>query len=178
MGLYTFADNSMQIVTKVNAGYPCCSAVWSPDGSVFYVAGYEYMMPGSDFWAFDGHTGAATVVIPQINKTEFYNYCFFPTRIGDTFYFFHTETKSEQIYGQSLHMVTSSVSDPTQMTILRGDVPIMDDALWAPDGSFALVLQRLPDAVEPWPGMLLYIPSNTQPTISLISGVHAIKWGD
>lgn len=177
MGLYSVSDGSLKIVTKGNGGYPCCSAVWKADGSQFYVAGYEYGSVGSDFWVFDGKDGTPTELIPGMTEADFFNFCFFPTQIGDTLYFFHTESSGEDAGVLNMHLVTSSLSAPAQMTILRGDVPTMDEALWAPDASFALVLERQPEVAEPWPGTLFLISTNNQPIVSLVSGVHDIKWG-
>lgn len=178
MGLYTFADHSMTVVTKADGGYPCCEAVWNPDGSKFYVAGYEYGGVGSDLWSFDGYSGAATELISDMNSDETFNFCFFPTVIGDSIYFFNAVSSGEDASDLRLNLVSSPTADPHQMMTIRGDVPILDKALWAPDGSFALGQERQPGTDFPWPSQLIYIPAANQPIQVLLSNVHDIRWGD
>jgi hypothetical protein len=176
--LYSFADDQLIKLEKGDGGGVCCGGVWSTDGKWFYTAGFSYGGATSDLWAFDGKTGKASVVVPPESGDGKYYYSDFPGIAGDKLYFYYASLKDYPTGQTPCSMARSAQTFPAQPELLRNDSQVLDEVLWAPDGSFALAVKRVSDDL-PFRGDLLLIPTGNGEikTLPAKSAVHMIKWG-
>lgn len=161
-------------------GFACCNPVWSPDGTgVLYANPYFGMiLPG--LWRSDPVSGASQTLIQGDPKDGTYNLPGFvhPAADGKLYYFFAKGDLTPEGISE-LTPVRSDADGLTGQTALRSDDWLVAEALWAPDGSGAVILDQSSAAQGSFPvmGKLVYLRSDDSPAIPLPATGGMLRWG-
>jgi len=163
----------------------CCgTATFSPDGSALYAA---YPILGGMFraglWKVDTATGDVSTLINadyEDNPANLSDNPYLATD-GKLYFFFGSVPMSEEMMmmgNPPLQMVRSEPDGVTGRTVLRPEIfETMNEALWAPDGSFVIVaVPDVPDIYEGGEAQLYPIDSQ-QPMTVLLDYAFNMKWG-
>jgi Tol biopolymer transport system component len=123
-------------------GPVCCTYHWTPDGSSVLVANPWYGNDWPGLWRYNAETGEEFELVTTLpGQSRFVGW---PVQLpsGDLLYFYGEKFTFEE--GIPLVMVRSS-SDGGNRTQIRPEEFQIADALWAEDGSLALILTFLGD---------------------------------
>ena len=165
-----------QPFTRLRSEGPvCCTFSWSADSQSVLVANPNYTGDIPGLWSFDAHTGEETVLIPGIAEDGSINFVGWPFKRQDgSLYYFH-ENVERFSPDEGIHLsMARSAADGGNRTQLRPDVFSFYDALWSPDGSFALVVEPGDEASR-----LLHVPADGSPLQVLLEGewIRGLAWG-
>ncbi len=123
-------------------GPVCCLFDWSADGRAVWVSNPYYTVDIPGMWQYDVETGQGEVVAPGILEDGSIDFVGWPVQLpsGDMVYFHVNLERFSPEVGIELNMVQRypQESHPAQ---LRPEAFHIIEALWAPGGSFALILQ-------------------------------------
>lgn len=166
------------LVTEVHsrAGIVCCQATWTPDsGSVLVASPYIGLIePG--LWRYDALTGDETVLI-TVEEDGLFQFAGWPLQLanGSVNYFYASAAEIPD--GDTpLFMVSSAADGSTGRQQLRSDVfSNIGEALWAEDGSLALVVQLNPSGGPSGSVVLAY--SDGRQLQSLLDDAQQLRWG-
>jgi WD40 repeat protein len=124
-----------------SSGAVCCQYSWAPDGHSVLVANPSYSVVWPGLWRYDAETGEETVVVPGIAQDGSVNFVGWPHQLpsGDLLYFHVNLERFSPDVGIPLVMVRSA-PDGSNRSPLRPEEFRINSALWAPDGSLALIL--------------------------------------
>ncbi|HLC05451.1 MAG TPA: hypothetical protein VJK02_20635 [Anaerolineales bacterium] len=124
-------------------GPVCCLFSWAADGSSVLVANPHYTGERPGLRRYDAKTGEETVLIVGPGQGGSDDYVGWPQQLasGDLVYFHVNLERFSPDAGIPLVMVRSH-PDGSNRTQLRPEVFYINQALWALDGSLALILQR------------------------------------
>jgi hypothetical protein len=180
MGYY---EGSTLAVMKIDAEQPftrlrsdgpvCCQFSWSADSGSVLVANPYYTGDKPGLWRFDGDTGEQTLLIPPATDAETINFVGWPFQGQDgSLYFFHANSFSPDT-GIRYFMARSN-ADGSQITNLRIESYSLSEALWAPDASFALIVEPTDSN---W--RLLMLPADASPLTVLFDAdwIQNLAWG-
>ena len=181
MGVLNLADNSAQSLSSPQ-GYVCCAPAWSLDSqSIFYANAVDGIVPPG-LWRTDVTTGEGETLINGIAKDAILSVAnVFPTA-DNNLYYFYAVTKAPSDPGQSipLSMYRAQSDGVTDQTQLRTDAYAVSEALWARDGSGAVVVgakAALESGVYPPQGPLLYLKADGSPAVALADEGRLLRWG-
>lgn len=169
---------SEELVASVesNTGLVCCQAAWAPDsGSVVVASPYTGLIePG--LWRYDVRTAEATRLI-EVQADGLFQFAGWPLQLTDNGlqYFFASaaELPAGDIPLFMVHSGTDGVSGRAQMrSEALGNI---SEALWAEDGSLALVVQTRPDGGIG--GSVLLAFSDGRQLQLLLDAAHQLRWG-
>jgi Tol biopolymer transport system component len=153
-------------------GPACCFFSWSADGQSIFVANPSFGVEWPGLWEFDAETGEESVLVATVPGSE--HYVGWPVQIpgGDLIYF-HGEHFSPEA-GIPLVMVRSR-ADGSERTQLRPEQFRIAEALWAPDGSLAVILQVSDDGGR----QVVLTRTDGDPLNVLIEGerIWGLTWG-
>ena len=133
-----------QPFTRLRSHGPvCCLFSWAADGRSVLVANPHYTGDRPGLWSYDVHTGEETVLIMGPEEGGSNDYVGWPQQLpsGELVYFHVNLAQFLPDMGIPLVMVRSN-PDGSNRTQLRPEVLHIIQALWAQDGSLALILQR------------------------------------
>jgi Tol biopolymer transport system component len=157
-------------------GPACCLFNWAADGRSVLVANPHYAGQRPGLWSYDVETGEETVLIlgPAGGGSD--EYVGWPQQLtsGDLVYFHVSLERFSPEVGIPLVMVQSD-PDRSDRTQLRPEVFQIAQALWAQDGSLALILQR--GRGDSW--QVVLAPTDGSPLQALIEGerIMDLAWG-
>lgn len=176
VGVLNLADNSVAALSSP-AGYVCCAPAWAADGrTIFYANPIDGIVPPG-MWRTDVTTGEGDTLIDGIAKDAILSVAnVFPA--NDQLYYFYAVTKAPSDPGQSvaLAMYRSQSDGVTDQTPLRTDAYVIGEALWAGDGSGAVIVEA-EAGVYPPQGVLWYLKTAGSPAISLGVEGRMLRWG-
>ena len=135
-------------------------------------------MFNSGLWKVDSSTGAVTTLFTSNYDTSDFNYADEPYLGPDgQLYFFYAEADTEFNSRTPLQLVRSTPDGFTGRTVLRPETfELMNEALWAPDASFAIVaLANTPDTYQGGRAEILY--ADGRPNVELSEFAQQMKWG-
>jgi len=161
----------------------CCGmAKFSPDGSSLYSA-YSFLggMYRSGLWKVDTASGdVVTLIDTGYGDTSPIEFASNPYLAPDgQLYFFYGSLQTVDDFSSNppLQMARSGPDGVTGRTILRPEIfETMNEVLWAPDGSFAIVaVPDLPEIYEGGKAQMYAVDG--QPMVSLLPYAYQMKWG-
>jgi hypothetical protein len=168
-----------EITTLRWKGIMCCHPSWTPGGDSILVGSPYLGMINSGLWRIDARIGEVEELIPSTSEDGTLNFVGWPFQTADglLLYFYNNMADFPEGVVPFL-MVASEVDGVTNRTQLRRDMMDVLEVLWAPDGSFALVVQPL-RGEHPWPprGTVVLVPTDETPQIPLVSGGYYLRWG-
>jgi hypothetical protein len=159
----------------------CCDDTeWSSDSSSVYAASSTMGMFEPGLWKVDAATGEVTTLIPGSAGDDNYNAAkeAYLAPDGQLYYFFGTVNSPEAMFSRApLQIVRSEADGVTGRTVLMPDTfDLLNEALWAPDASFAIV--AISSAQEVFQGgraEVVYLDG--KPNVVLVPFAQQMKWG-
>jgi len=190
IAIYYPASNSfVQLIGAEDTGvcYTTCFYIdvqWSADSSSFYTANSQndFTYAAGGLWKVDAATGAVTTLIPFGSGDGASNLPDEPYLApdGQLYYFFGTYSVDSGFFEPPvLELVRSAPDGVTDRTVLRDEnFRLMDEALWAPDGSFVIVASAPERRWDQGGGVLeLYYTDGQKEVVWLAPLGWQMKWG-
>ena len=188
--IYSFATNNITPITSDNSSYSCCTgyggAEWTADSSSLYAVATipDSSTPFGALWKVDAANGTVTTLIPgsagEGDTLLFYQvFKPHPTATGQL-YFFSVKYREQTDSNRRKFLIpirTRSEDIITNWSVLRSDTfELMNEALWAPDGSLAIVTYApTPDNFTGGKAKIIYFDG--RPDITLTLSAQKLKWG-
>ncbi len=162
-----------------------CCLDWAGDGTALYHAGRMPGMFATGLRRFDPFGGESTVLIPEVtlgtggDEGNLFLYPFMAP--SDLIYGFyaavpHTPDIPPSPYAPT-RMVSITGDGTMQLTDLRMDSYVVGGAVWAADGSGAVIAAVTGDYGWPPSGGLRWLPSNGDPAVEIPAEGHTLRWG-
>ena len=181
VGVLNLGDNSVSALSSPQ-GYVCCAPAWTADSrTIFYANPIDGIVPPG-MWRTDVTTGEGETLINGIAKDAVLSVSNpFPTT-DDSLYYFYAVTKAPRDPGAAvlLSMYRSQSDGVTDQTQLRTDAYVIGEALWASDGSGAVIVDAqaaLEAGDYPLHGPLLYLKADGSPAVPLAAEGRLLRWG-
>ena len=181
LGVLTLADNSVLSLSSPQ-GYVCCAPTWSRDNqSIFYANPVNGIVPPG-MWRTDVTTGHSTTLIEGIAKDAQLLAAQVQQASDGNLYYFYGVVKApgEPSSTTPLSMVRAAADGVTNQTRLRTDAYAVSEAVWASDGSGAVIVDgkaALESGVYPPQGPLLYLKADGSPAVALADEGRLLRWG-
>ena len=161
-------------------GIVCCNPSWSIDGTTVYYANRAPGQIAPGLWRADAATGESATLIQGI-VGEVFNMPGWAQQASDgrLYYFFVSMSGFPETYARQ-SMYRADADGVTGQTQLRDDAHILGEALWASDGSGAVIVDAEESAqanVFPLTGPLLFLKSDGGPELTLAGNGHMLRWG-
>lgn len=171
LGVWSFAEG--ELVGFDTEGLVCCQAAWAPDGRSVLVASATLGLTEPGLWRYDARTGAATTLIETLSG-DTYNFVAWPLQLqnGNLQYFYASAAEVPES-DLPLFLVSSAADGHSGRSQLRSDAFSLRQALWAPDGSLALVVQAATGGTGPV--VLAY--ADERPLQVLVDTGYLLRWG-
>jgi hypothetical protein len=157
----------------------CCDgALWSADSSKVYSGNSAAGMFNPGLWQVDPANGDVTTLLASNYDTSTFNLAKYPYLAPDNqLYFFFLASNTGEYSRTPLQLVRSAPDGVTGRSVLREEkFDTMNEALWAPDASFVIVVKA--------PGQDVYqggIPSivyvDGRPDVQLTDFAQQLRWG-
>jgi hypothetical protein len=177
--IYSPASKSLLRLTGGEGALICCDETeWSADGSSFHSASSSMGMFSSGLWRVDASTGAVTTLFSSNFDSGSFLYADEPYLAPDgQLYFFFLEATSEFNMRTPLQLVRSAPDGVTgRTTILSNTFELMNEALWAPDASFVVVVfAPNQDVHQGGRAEIVYVDG--RPNVTLAPFAQQMKWG-
>jgi len=155
----------------------CCQAVWAPDGGSLLLASASLGLVEPGLWRYDAASGAQSTLVETLSR-ETYNFVGWPLQLpnGDLRYFY--ASSAELPDGDlPLYMVHSASDGRSGRSQLRSDAFSIRQALWAADGSLALVAQTAAGG-EGLEGPVVLAFADGRPLQVIVDFGYALRWGN
>lgn len=178
-GIYNPADNTILRFKRPDGSMVCCEISWVPDGSGLYVASPQLGMIDSGLGYIDANTGVVNMLLPGSAPDGTYNFASSPHvgRDGKLYFFFNNLPQIPTTSHTPLYLVRSETDGVTGRTKLKPDaITGLNEALWAPDGSFVIVADAPVDSV-PAGGVATLVYMDDRPDVSLVDFALLMHWG-
>ncbi len=174
-GTLAFMDPSSGELTEILAsGIVCCQTRWAPDNRSVLVASPYIGLIEPGLWRYDANTGAEIVLIEGSESDSVFNFVGWPLQLdnGDLFYFYSSTAGIPE--GDIPLLMMRSVADGTSdRQQVRSDSLIIREALWADDGSLALIVQSQQGSS----GSLILAKIDGSPLLILANDAQQLRWG-
>ena len=163
-------------VIKLETNLACCHAAWAPDGSSLLVADPFIGLVEPGLWRYAAATGEQTALFATEDNGVLH-FAGWPLQLADGSLYYFYATAAEAPEGDvPLYMVRSAVDGVNGRTQLRPEAfSNLTEALWAEDGSLALLVQARPDGGSG--GSVLLAAANGSQLQLLLEDGHRLTWG-
>ncbi|HEX6034672.1 MAG TPA: hypothetical protein VFY83_09575, partial [Anaerolineales bacterium] len=156
--------------------------VWSADSTSFYGAAsaHDFAYKSGELWRVDAATGAITRMLKAENGNMYLPKKPYLAPDGQLYYFFGTYNNESGLFDAPvLEMVRSAPDGVTNRTVLRDEnFVLMNEVLWAPDASFAIIATAPSRDWNQDGGVLaLYYTDEQKDTVPLAPFGRQMKWG-
>ena len=184
--IYSPAANTLIRHAEVTDYIYCCSfhggPVWSADSSSFLGAAsvHDTSYKSGELWKVNAASGALTRMLKPENGILYLPKKPYQAPDGRLYFFFGMyDTASGLFDAPVLQMVRSAPDGVTDRTVLRDEnFVLMNEALWAPDASFAIIATAPSRDWNQDGGVLaLYYTDSQKETVSLAPFGRQMKWG-
>jgi hypothetical protein len=164
----------------------CCSfhggPLWSADSSSFYGAAsaHDFAYKSGELWRVDAVTGAITRMLKAENGNMHLPKKPYLAPDNQLYFFFGTYNSESGLFDAPvLEMVRSAPDGVTNRTVLRDEnFVLMNEVLWAPDASFAIIATAPARDWNQDGGVLeLYYTDEQKGTVPLVPFGRQMKWG-
>jgi hypothetical protein len=160
-------------------GALCCHAAWAADGGSVLVASPYAGIVTSGLWAYDAASGAENVLLGASDPDGGLHFAGWPQATSEDLYYFYASSAGDSLEGTvPLFMVRSALGDLGDREQLRPESFSIREALWAPDGSLALIIENpIVVAEGVTGGTILLVRADGGPAQPLAGQAHALRWG-
>ncbi|QYK51740.1 MAG: hypothetical protein KF701_04405 [Anaerolineales bacterium] len=173
-GLGVWDVRSEEFVRLQGGAVLCCQAAWAADSQSLLLASAALGLVEPGLWRFDAATGEATTLI-ETQAEDAYHFVGWPLQLpnGDLQYFY---ASAGEIHDADLplYMVRSAADGAGGRSQMRDDTFSIREALWAPDGSLALVAQSATSGAGP----IVLAYADGRPLQVLVDFGYELKWGE
>lgn len=165
-----------QLITELDgANEPiCCQVAWAPDSSFALVANPYIGLIEPGLWRYVASSGEADSLLEE--TSDALQFAGWPLVLpnGDLQYFYASTAAAES--DVPLFMVRSAGDGVASRTQLRPDAfSQISEALWAEDGTLALLVQRGPGGTA---GSVLLAYADGRQVKLLFDGGQGLRWGE
>ena len=179
--IYDPETNAMVRLQGGEGALICCDGTeWSSDSASIYAANPSMGMFSSGLWRVNAENGEVTTLLPGDAGGGNYNVAdeAYLAPDGQLYFLFATVPAPEGIITRSpLQVVRSAPDAVTERTVLSTeDLQLLNEALWAPDASFLIVV--IAPSQEIYQGgqaKLIYFDG--RPSAVLAPSAQQMKWG-
>jgi hypothetical protein len=184
--IYYPATNTLIRHAEVTDYIYCCSfhggPVWSTDSSSFFgvASVHDTAYKSGELWRVDAASGTMTRMLKPENGILYLPKKPFLAPDGQLYFFFGTYYTTSGLFDASeLQMVRSAPDGVTDRKVLRDEnFVLMNEALWAPDASFAIIATAPSRDWDQDGGVLaLYYADAEKETVPLAPFGRQMKWG-
>jgi len=184
--IYHPATNTLIRHAEVTDYIYCCSfhggPVWSADSSSFFgvASVHDTIYKSGELWRVDAASGAMTRMLKPENGILYLPKKPYLAPDGQLYFFFGTYDSASGLFDAPvLQMVRSGPDGVTDRTVLRNEnFVLMNEALWAPDASFAIIATAPSRDWDQDGGVLaLYYTDDPKDTVPLAPFGRQMKWG-
>lgn len=160
------------LVTEFETAIVCCQAVWAPDSRSILVASPYLGLVDAGLWRYDALTGESTTLFVP---TGLYEFAGWPLQLpsGELLYFYSSSAEIPD-GDVALYMVRSAADGVSGRIQLRPDAFSVREALWAKDGSFALIMSANPGSLS---GPVVMALSDGSQLHQLLDEAWNLRWG-
>jgi hypothetical protein len=180
-GIYYPSGGALIPLTGDGARLCCSEQAWLSDGSGLYTASAMVGFFASGLWKLDPATGKSTTLLPTDAGGGAYNLAAFPYPApdGNLYFFYNTAISPDGMVANApLQIVRAAADGVTGLTVLRPETfTVLNEALWAPDGSFVITATAPAQGVFQGGIVELYPADSTKPMIPLAPFGQQLKWG-
>jgi hypothetical protein len=167
--------DSGELVRFDTGGLACCQAVWAPDSRSVLVASATLGLTEAGLWRYDSRSGAATTLIETVSG-DTYNFVGWPLQLPNSDLQYFYASAAELPEGDlPLFLVHSAADGRSGRAQLRSDAFSLREALWAADGSLAVVGQLAAGVGGSGPIVLAY--ADERPLQVLVDTGYFLRWG-
>ena len=181
-GIYYPNGGALVKLNNEQRGIICCGDYsLSNDGTTLYTASPTFGMFAAGLWQVDTNSGnVKTLLIGDFdnNPAEVADNPFIAPD-GQLYYFYASVPNTGDIVNRPpLQLVRSAADGVTGRTVVRPETfTTMNEALWAPDGSFVIVANAQNEQIFFGGAAQLYYTDSQKAMISLIPFAQSMKWG-
>jgi hypothetical protein len=184
--VYYPATNTLIRYAEVTDYIYCCSfhggPVWSADSSSFFgvASVHDTIYKSGELWEVDAANGALTRMLKPENGMIYLPKKPYLAPDGQLYFFYGMYDINSGLFDAPvLQMVRSAPDGATDRTVLREEnFVLMNEALWAPDASFALIATAPSRDWDQGGGVLaLYYTDAQKETVPLAPFGQQMKWG-
>ncbi len=181
VGVFNLADKSVLSLSSPQ-GYVCCAPTWSLDNKHIFYANSTHGIVQPGMWRTDVTTGESTTLIDGIAKDAQLLAAQVQQASDGSLYYFYGIVKAPGGPSSTTPLATYRAADDgvTDQTQLRTDAYVVGEALWAGDGSGAVIVDAkaaLETSVYPPQGPLRYLKADGSQAISLVDEGRLLRWG-
>jgi hypothetical protein len=170
----------LDLQSPPEGGLLCCEPTWSLDGQYVYFASPYVGMGSPGLRRVPVTTGQVETLLAPTGEpgSETYYMVEKAQQLagGDLFYFLGTVQGFPTGAFTPMTMYRSA-PDAGNGTALRTDNYTLEEALWAPDASGAVIMEIAPDAVWPYHGPLVWLPADGSAAVRLPADGSVLAWG-
>ncbi|MBI2332867.1 MAG: hypothetical protein HYU84_12035, partial [Chloroflexi bacterium] len=180
-GIYYPNGGALARLNNEQRGIICCGDYsLSGDGSSLFSASPTFGMFAAGLWHVDTNSGDVTTLLLgdfDSNPAEVADNPFIAPD-GQLYYFYASvPNNGDMVNRPPLQLVRSAADGVTGRTVLRPETfAFMNEALWAPDGSFVIIANGS-EQIYFGGKAELYYTDEQKAMISLLPYVQSMKWG-
>lgn len=173
-GLGVWDASTSSFVRLQGEAVLCCQASWAPDNQSVLLASVALGLVEPGLWRFDVAATEPTALI-EPHTGEAYHFVGWPLQLpnGDLQYFYASSVDLPES-DLPLYMVRSAADGAGSRSQLRDDAFSIREALWAADGSLALVVQNATGSAGP----IVLAHSDGRPLQVLVDFGRELRWGE
>lgn len=179
--IYYLNGGALVRLTGGEGSIICCGDYsLSSDASMLYSASPTFGMFNAGLWRVDTNTGVVTSLLQsgfESNPVEVADNPFIAPD-GQLYYFYASVPNTgDMVNRPPLQLVRSGLDGVSGRTVLRPETfTSMNEALWAPDGSFVIVANAQSDQIYMGGAAELY-PTDGGPMTALLPFAMELRWG-
>ena len=159
-------------------GVICCQVAWAADSARVLVASPYAGIVTSGLWAYDAVSGAESALLDASDPDGGLHFAGWPQATSEDLYYFYASSAGVQEGDVPLFMVRNQLGDLGDQEQLRPESFSIREALWAPDGSLALILENpILVAEGVTGGTILLVRADGGPAQPLADQAHDMRWG-
>jgi Tol biopolymer transport system component len=181
-GIYYLSNNALLRMKRADGGMVCCRVDWIPDGTGLYLSSPTLGMVESGLFFADASTGSVSTLLPGAASNDTYNFAD-AVRVGPDgkIYFFFNNLPTIPVSGHTpLFLVRSDSDGVTGRTQLLPEAfPAINEILWAPDASLAVLATVDPNAKPEiyQGGQAQIVYPDGRPSVTIAPFVQSMHWG-
>jgi dipeptidyl aminopeptidase/acylaminoacyl peptidase len=165
------------LLTEVDVRNLCCHVGWAPDSvSVLIASPFDGLIEAG-LWRYNALSGEVSELIAA-ETDGLYEFAGWPIELENgSLQYFYASASELGLSDVPLYMVSSGPDGVSGRALVRAEpFSNIGEALWAADGSLALVVQRRPEGGAG--GAVLVAFADDRQLQLLLDDGHALQWGN